>query len=831
MTLLYSGYGSYYIDDQGRPVVSTFEGPAQAGDWEGIIKKTNAAFIPDWSSLGAKAALDAAPCVPHGLFSWAPWPWGNTNGNTYVDASYIEFIEAAEKSCSSNLQYMMPASLWFYTNLPGYNKNWLWRGDDLWFDRWEQIRFINPDYVQIISWNDFGESHYIGPLYVEGDSYEAFTVGKAPFNYALDMPHDGWRELLPFTIDLYKTGVATITQEKLVAWYRVTPKNALCDDGWTTGNTASQLQFEFTPQDVVQDKIFYSALLASSQAVTVTVGGVNLGAAWTKTPSGGAGIYHGSVAFGANTGAVVVTVGSITVNKRPIKTSCDDTNGYTNWNAFVASTTGAAVSKTVNSTQWVCIEGTAAASFDELCAFTCKYGYCPVGACLCTKIGPGNKLPGPDTPGFSTVGFPAEGRSASYGGLCSFACNYGFGCPNAYCDTAKHDLVIPNVSPFTPDACTSGVGEGSLGGLCGFSCNFGFCPIYSCTSVATAPRARVYEYPTAACESPCVLVLPLSGLPSTTTIRLPLYVTSFEVGSTTTTVTLYPSDIVTDRISFSNINIIGSMTEGAVFSKCTSMKPDAVPIMLSYITQGPSDKWTSTCGGWVTGTITNDDDDSTILYVPKTTTTTSTPIPTYTNGVFPPSRIEPIVEPIDKQCRNNQCPPQKEDDDNDHVVVKIKCDELWFFIFCIDTKDIKVFGWKFTFPKSVIGLGPPPPLRILPVGWAFVHPPDFPHWPKITVGPGLTYPDKPTDCDNNKLEVPVEMYSRSFGLSVSSGVTVTTTINRPVPNDNKPPADGNLTPHYQAVHISPRTKRSAEGTLGTPPSSRQLVPVASASSN
>lgn len=801
MTLLYSGYSSYYKDDKGRPVVSTFEGPGQAGDWEYIIKKTNAAFIPDWSSLGAKAALEAAPCVPHGLFSWAPWPWGNTNGNTYVDASYIEFLEAAEKNCGSDLQYskspspgsplvvpvsltmsgwtVMPASPWFYTNLPGYKKNWLWRGDDLWFDRWEQIRFINPDYVQIISWNDFGESHHIGPLYVEGDSYEAFTVGKAPFNYALDMPHDGWRELLPFTIDLYKTGVATITQEKLVVWYRVTPKNAPCDDGWTTGNTASQLQVEFTPQDVVQDRIFYSALLASNQPVTVTVGGVNLGATWTKTPSGGAGIYHGSVDFGSNTGAVVVTVGSMTVNERPITTSCDDTSGYSNWNAFVASTAGATVSAEVNSTQWVCIEGTAAAGFDELCAFTCKYGYCPVGACLCTKMGPGNDLPDENIPGFGTIGFPAKGKSASYSGLCSFACNYGFPCPNAYCDTTEHELVIPSVSPFTPDACTSGVGEGGLGGLCSFACNFGFCPIHSCTCTSTGPLhvppaqsgtvtgeadpsvderiygplcefacsrgycpegvcvqigtdnpyedvnpayigSEVYQEPTAACESPCVLVLPPSGLPSTTTIHLPPYTTSFQVGSTTTTTTLYPPDIVTDRISYSNINITGSVTDGAVFPRCTSMRPDPIPITLSYvsnskttvtirqvelppwpqITQGPPDKWTSTCGGWTdaTTTTTNDHDD----IITPSTTSTSTP-PVYTDGIFPPSRVEPIVEPMDPQCRNNECPQEDDDDDDSVVVVKVKCDELWFFIFCIDTEDIKVFGWKFIFPKSIIG--------------------------------------------------------------------------------------------------------------------------------
>ncbi|KAH7629776.1 glycosyl hydrolase family 71-domain-containing protein [Sordaria sp. MPI-SDFR-AT-0083] len=839
MILLYSGYDSYYIDKQGRPVVSTFEGPAQAGTWEYIIKKTNAAFIPDWSSLGAKAALEAAPCVPHGLFSWAPWPWGNTDGNTYVDASYMEFMEAAEKNCDMDMQYMMPASPWFYTNLPGYNKNWLWRGDDLWFDRWEQIRFMNPDYVEIISWNDYGESHHIGPLYIEGDSYEAFTVGKAPFNYALDMPHDGWRELLPFTIDLYKTGVATIKQEKLVAWYRVTPKNAACDDGWTTGNTASQLELEFTPQDVVQDKIFYSALLASSQPVTVTVGGVNVGATWTKTPSGGAGIYHGSVDFGGNTGAVVVTVGSMTINKRPITANCDDTNGYTNWNAFVASTAGAAVSATVNSTQW--------------------YGYCPVGACLCTKMGPGNKLPGPETPGFGTVGFPAKGRSASYGGLCSFACNYGYGCPNAYCDTVEHELVIPNVSPFTPDACTSGVGEGGLGGLCGFSCNFGFCPIHSCTCTSTGalhvpPGAsdtitgkadpsvderiygplcdfacsrgycpegvciqsdvddgnpykdvnpayigpQVYETPTAACESPCVLVLPPSKLPATTTFRLPPYPTSFQVGSTTTTVTLYPADIVTDQVSFSNINITGAVTDGAVFPRCTSLKPDAIPVTLSYvsnakttvtvrqvelppwpqITQGPPDQWTSTCGGWVTGTITNtnDDTDGPIAWIPPPTTTTTTPWPTYT-GSFPPAIVEPIVDPIDVQCHNNRCLPE-EDDDNEHsnhVVIKVKCDELWFFIFCIHTENIKVFGWKFTFPKAVIGPGPPPGLGELPEGWKFIDLPEFPPWPRITIGPDLTYPDKPTDCDNNKLEVPVEMYTKSYGLSVSNGATVTTT--------------------------------------------------------
>jgi hypothetical protein len=45
--------------------------------------------------------------------------------NTYVDASYLQFLN----DTSPDLKYMMPVSPWFFTNLPGYNKNWLWRGE------------------------------------------------------------------------------------------------------------------------------------------------------------------------------------------------------------------------------------------------------------------------------------------------------------------------------------------------------------------------------------------------------------------------------------------------------------------------------------------------------------------------------------------------------------------------------------------------------------------------------------------------------------------------------------------------------------------------------
>lgn len=86
------------------------------------------------------------------------WPSGPRSITTYPDASYFDFLKGKP--------YMAPVSPWFYTNLPGYDKNWLWRGDSLWVDRWNQLIAgeFQPEFVQIISWNDYGESHYIGPL-------------------------------------------------------------------------------------------------------------------------------------------------------------------------------------------------------------------------------------------------------------------------------------------------------------------------------------------------------------------------------------------------------------------------------------------------------------------------------------------------------------------------------------------------------------------------------------------------------------------------------------------------------------------------------------------
>lgn len=376
----------------------------------------------------------------------------------------------------------MPVSPWFYTNMPGYSKNWLWRGDHTWYDRWTQVNFRQPEWVEIISWNDYGESHHIGPL--RDHAMDAFKVGMAPYNYALQ--HDGWRSTLPFSIDLYKNNIATVDTEGLSFWYRLHPA-AACTTGGTTGNTASQLQYEWEPHSILLDSVFFSALLTSEADIEVTVGGTRVPAYWRNKPAGGVGMYHGYTDAGSHTGAVEIKLhrGSdiiAQVTGEAISASC--TNNINNYNAWVGSqfTKRIPPVSTPSLSTQVCVEGWAVPAFYKLCEYACSLGYCPPGACVCRAMGPQ-----PERPKWTGVnGYPNEGLSPSYGGLCSFDCGFGY-CPSEFCGTTQHELVEPRVSPFLPSTCASGTAEGAYQALCSFTCSHGYCPIAVCKCLSTGP--------------------------------------------------------------------------------------------------------------------------------------------------------------------------------------------------------------------------------------------------------------------------------------------------------------------------------------------------------
>lgn len=107
-----------YFHYNGDPLVSTFgDQIVTATDWPDVIEQTSIFFVPAWPGLGAQQAMDTG--LPDGLLSWFAWPEGANDKFTTIDASYVAALKGQP--------YMMPVSPWFFTNLPGYDKNWLWR--------------------------------------------------------------------------------------------------------------------------------------------------------------------------------------------------------------------------------------------------------------------------------------------------------------------------------------------------------------------------------------------------------------------------------------------------------------------------------------------------------------------------------------------------------------------------------------------------------------------------------------------------------------------------------------------------------------------------------
>lgn len=322
------------------------------------------------------------------------------------------------------------------------------------------------------------------------------------------MPHDGWRDLLPFAIEMYKNNISTVTRETLVTWYHTNPGSA-CLSGGTTGNTASQQQTEYSPGEIAEDRVFYSALLGSYATATVTIGGSVQSVDWDRIPEGGIGLYHGSVPFNGATGNVVVSLsrGGLSVKGADITTDCSAYGGYNNWNAWVGS---AKAASTISATppltlgEQYCVSGigskdfgAAHENFEGVCSFGCQYGYCPRGPCTCMAMGA--KVP--DTTPLNIDAFPGAGMTCTWEGLCSvssspdmyvfntdsaviqYCCNHDY-CPVGVCSTdasLKGKCLTPQALPEpepVPDdpvtQCVSGKGEGNFGGLCDYSCGRGF---------------------------------------------------------------------------------------------------------------------------------------------------------------------------------------------------------------------------------------------------------------------------------------------------------------------------------------------------------------------
>ena len=87
-------------------------------------------FVPAWTALGAQNIFSNNP-VLDGAFSWAAWPTNNAEMATTEDDAYRREAKQFGKV------YMAGVSPWFFTHFS--YKNWIYKSENLWTTRWEQI--------------------------------------------------------------------------------------------------------------------------------------------------------------------------------------------------------------------------------------------------------------------------------------------------------------------------------------------------------------------------------------------------------------------------------------------------------------------------------------------------------------------------------------------------------------------------------------------------------------------------------------------------------------------------------------------------------------------
>lgn len=189
---------------------------------------------------------------------------------------------------------------------------------------------MQPQLVEILTWNDWGESHYIGPNPV----YQSGIPPGAAW-HVNSVVHSAWLNDLPYYIQLYKTGSPPPTTqytEHLTFWYRLNPTSACSDGGTVCYNT--QYQTSYPPGDCNVDAVFFTVFTAGTASVTVQIGTASPTVVTASSP----GVFHSSVPFNGLTGAVIISATSNGQVLGPvaglaITTTCQSEG--VNWNAWV----------------------------------------------------------------------------------------------------------------------------------------------------------------------------------------------------------------------------------------------------------------------------------------------------------------------------------------------------------------------------------------------------------------------------------------------------------------------------------------------------------------
>jgi glucan endo-1,3-alpha-glucosidase len=237
----------------GKLVLSTFQTNNPAWNWQtDVLKKINSPvfFIPGTLSDDASQVFSQTP--GDGFFPWIH-PTKTAQQEAQTDKSY-----AAHRDTSGK-RWMAAIAPWFFKRFSS-DQNWSHAQDDaIFIDRWQHLLQLKPDLIEIVTWNDWGESSYVGP---------ADTTNISPSSYWDSLNHSAFLKMTSIFIKAYKAGQTSVTvkpaDEDVFFFYRLQPASTL--------GSSDKLPLPLDAK-YLKDDVFVVSFLASKASITLTTGG------------------------------------------------------------------------------------------------------------------------------------------------------------------------------------------------------------------------------------------------------------------------------------------------------------------------------------------------------------------------------------------------------------------------------------------------------------------------------------------------------------------------------------------------------------------------------
>lgn len=199
-----------------------------------------------------------------GYFNWQAWPMnGNSDSTCAVDKAFQDGMAHAAK----NGPYIMAVSPWQFKDLDNGNIMDAWVAPSGWLfvDRLEAVaqQKIKPDIIELLTWNDWCESHYLRDLPGNSTSATDYADLSNMKAYVDGQNHSPWRIIAKYYISWWKNGEKpSIIEDQVVFWYRVHQKNAECNHG-------SKI---IRNSNLVEDAVFAWATVTEESKISMTLG-------------------------------------------------------------------------------------------------------------------------------------------------------------------------------------------------------------------------------------------------------------------------------------------------------------------------------------------------------------------------------------------------------------------------------------------------------------------------------------------------------------------------------------------------------------------------------